>query len=387
MQAHDDRLRPPRAEEARELGRALSAPVIWASAALAAGVPAARGNETRLRHVADALARRMEALGLPDEVRVQATRDLAPFFEDTTPPPPGIAGRVAFAGNGQRVFGLSFPVEPGGFVAGCAPVRVLLRAAQEGRPYRVLALSTNQVRVARGDVRGLAPEPRAELPDGLVDALGRQIEPEGLQLHGGAAGGRRAIFHGHGGSDAERELDRERFHRVLRDALLRAFGGSELPIVLVTDRTHRALGDELQPRLPLVGLVEGSPDRWSPNGLHTRAWPLVEAAARREQAERRVELERARTRGEAALGLQRCIEAVAQGSARRLWLPSGPSVHGAVDVRFQRAVPAFGDEDLLDALACAALRCGADVETLAPEESLFADAEVAVELHAARRKP
>jgi hypothetical protein len=100
----------------------------------------------------------------------------------------------------------------------------------------------------------------------------------------------------------------------------------------------------------------------------------------RDEAARLEQLERARGRGEAMVGLQNSIEAVIEGRVRRLWLPAESSVSGRIDVDTRRAIAAWGDEDLLDALACEALRRGAAVEALAAGRAPLPDAEVAAEL-------
>jgi len=379
MPGDDVRDRPPRFDEARELARTLAAPVVCAFASLPAAVPAAKGNEARLRHVAEALARRLAELEVGAAARERAVQQLAPFFEDTVPSPPGITGRVAFAAEDAVRFGLPFAVEDRAFVGSCAPVRILLRAAREAAPYRVVAVSVNRVWAGRGDVRGLAHEPRSELPAHLVDALGAEIDASGTELVRMAAG-ERAVYHAYRDGRAEREIDRERFHRVLLDGLARAFAGSELPIVLFGDRKHQSLRESLAPRVPFVGGVQGSPDHWGERELHERAWPLVQEALQREEAGRLAQLERARGRGEAVVGLQPSIAAVVEGRVRRLWLPAESSVPGRIDVDTRRAVAAWGDEDLLDALACEALRRGATVEALAPGRTPLADADVAAEL-------
>ena len=158
------------------------------------------------------------------------------------------------ANGDSKIVGLPFEAGPRAYVGSCIPARLLLRAAEHGDSYRVIAVSVNRVRVAMGDARGLGEEtsPR-DVPASLVDALGPELERAGIQFHNVSGTGSQPVYHGHRDAATEREVDRERFHRILADSLVRNFGASDMPIVWVADKAHLPLARELSRRLPIVG--------------------------------------------------------------------------------------------------------------------------------------
>jgi hypothetical protein len=244
-------------------------------------------------------------------------------------------------------------------------LRPLAQAVRENRGYEVLAVAINHVALFAGDGTGLRPMAMPGLPASMVDALGAELDDSSLQFHTGSTGRQSGIFHGHGGADAERTVDLERFHRELARALKSRSGLEHGPLVLVADDRHQsglraALGN--YPRLLPAG-VPVSPDKVSSAELHARVWPLVEQAMTDEVAVLHDAFERARNLDKAATGLDAVALAATESRVRRLYVDRDERVAGRIDESLGRVVEG-GPDDVLDGLVALTLRRGGDAIVL-----------------------
>jgi hypothetical protein len=176
------------------------------------------------------------------------------------------------------------------------------------------------------------------------------------------------VYHGHGGAPEEREIDRERFHRVLGAAVTRAWQTSPLPVVLAAEERT---GSALRKHLDLPGLVgdtvRGHPDDEPSEKLHARALECVRTRlAERERAEAD-EFERSRSAGKAATGdsLDELVTVAIAGRIRRLFVEADATAPGRIDPRRACWIEAEGpDDDVLDDLVALTLARGGDVRVV-----------------------
>lgn len=260
-------------------------------------------------------------------------------------------------------------------VASHYALRPLLRALGRNRRFRLLAVSSNRVATYEGDAQGLHPVRVEGLPASLQDALGSELEGDALSYRSDApVPGRSAapIYHGHGGADEERAVDRERFHRILGRVLDDAWGGSDVPIVLAAEmRTAGELRKSVDLQALLPEELHGNPDRAGEEELHARAWPVVCAALETRESELAGAFDRARAAGKALEGdLETVAEAALAGRVRRLWISETARVPGRLDPVTARLVQAEGDdgadrdEDALDGLVAQVITRAGEVRVV-----------------------
>jgi len=270
-------------------------------------------------------------------------------------------------------------------VAGRAfALRPLLVEAQRNRPFRVLAVSEGHVTLYGGDADGLRPLPVPDLPGGLEEVLGRQLEPQHLQYHSTAAGGRAPVFHGQGGAPDERRADLDRFCKAIAKALsaLPAHPDDpEAPLLLAADE---AIQGHLRALVEKGVLHEKGipvpPDGLAPSGLHAlhqRAVPVAEEIFAERECREMGSLERARAKGKYAEGADELAKQAVAGRIRRLWLRVDAHVDGRLDESEARVVPSPAGEDVLDELAAVVLRHGGEVRAV---DSMPDDLTAAAEL-------
>lgn len=327
----------------------------------------------RLQTATRQLRRRLETLGV-DAVRRKRFEEALAGAADTSPAGPDVRVRAFLVWEqGAAGFGLGEGAEdavasgePSVRVAQSFALRPLLRAARRSRAFLLLAVSARRVALYAGDESGsrLDELPRDGLPASLEDALGHDLgqRQAGLQLHSSRGHGGAPVYHGGGGAPDEQKTDLERFHRVLGAALRERLRDDERPLVLAADRSHQpGLRDEAGGIRILDEGIEGNPDHRPEHELAREAAARVRRWLRRRDAELSDELERARGRGKAAVGLEETLRATAMGRTRLLLVPALAARPGRIDASALRPVAPWGDEDLCDELATLALRQGGDV--------------------------
>jgi len=330
---------------------------------------ARHASELRLRAARDEAARRLRARGVKEAdvaARMERLDALEPPLDSLHPS----VRTVAWLGDaeGWAWAPLVDELPERVTVAHEFALRPLLRALRRDGRFRVLAVSANRVSAWEGDARGLGPVRIEGLPKSLEDALGSEIEGEGVShrsdrpVPGRAANA--PVYHGHGGADEEREVDRERFHRVLGRVLDAAWGADDVPVVLAAEvRT----ASELRRHVKLPGLLEegalGNPDEASAETLHERVWPLARAALEARAGRATADYERARNAGKAvASSFDALGEATVAGRVRRLWVEQDAHVSGRFDPGTGRREEATDRrDDALDGLVAATLRRGGEV--------------------------
>lgn len=334
-------------------------------------------SELRLRAGLDRVAARLRERGVAED-RIASRLELLAAVEPELRSLDSTTRTLVWLGDdrGWALAALPEELAEDVVVAQHYALRPLLGALRRSRRFRVLAVSANRVATYEGDAAHLRPIGVEGVPGSLEDALGSQVEGGDLSFRSEQpVPGRRSqapIYHGHGGADDERGLDRERFHRILGPAISAAWRGSGLPLVLAAEvRT----ASELRKHLSLPGLLDedlrGNADHLGAEELHGRAWPIVRAALAERERQLARRFEEARKAGKTC---EAEFDAVAQaavaGRIRRLWVEEDARVPGHLDeMRARRVDAGDPDEDALDALVALVLRRAGEVHVVGPGET------------------
>lgn len=319
----------------------------------------------RARRLHAAAGRRLRALPL-DEAKVSQLLDRwDPAEVEDLAPLGGACGlAVLLDGSAARRFLLHRAPRARAFVGRSFRVLPLLDSARAAAPFRLVALATGEVALYEGDAHGLRRVEGDLVPGSLVEALGAERTESQLRFHRGASPDDAPIFHGHGGASRGRNVDRERFHRVLARALGDVWGGDSTPVVLAADRAHAGRFRKIVgSSVPLVRRGLGNPGGRTPEELHERALAIVRGHAERSDLAVVDDLLHAEARGAATSDVERAGRAAAAGRVARLGVHAGASLPGHLDPA-GRLTEACGDEDALDELSGLALRNGAEVHVL-----------------------
>lgn len=281
----------------------------------------------------------------------------------------------------QTDFFESVEALPSRVVVSDAPaLRPLLRSIARSPRFRVLAVSETRVQAFEGDVVGLRPIDVPGAPKSLVDALGGELDGARARALSHRSdrpvpgrAGNAPVYHGHGGAPEEREIDRDRFHRVLGAAITKAWRTSSRPVVLAAEeRTGSALREHLALPALLADTVRGHPDDASTETLHARALESVRARLEALRQADAASFDRSRAAGKAAPGdrLDELVEVAIAGRIRRLWVEGEAAAPGRIDAaRGHWTESDDPDDDVLDGLVCLTLARGGEVRVVEAGET------------------
>ncbi len=158
----------------------------------------------------------------------------------------------------------------------------LVRILQSADRFQVLGISRGSMRLFEGNRDAVDEiEPADEVPRTMTDALGEDVTEPHLTVAsyegtGGTPGA--TAHHGHGGKDAEVDVDAERYFRAVDRAVLEHHSQrSELPLILAAlpEHHHRFRALSHNPFLVEEG-VETNPDALALDELKERAWAILE---------------------------------------------------------------------------------------------------------------
>lgn len=293
------------------------------------------------------------------------------------------AGLAIFgSADDLKVFKLQQPVPELLSVADRFQIKPLVRSIQRNGRYQVLALTLAEARLYEGTRDALGPVDLEGAPTTIAEALGSELTEPHMKVTRAAAGtgsgAKTPMHHGQGGRKDERPTDRERFFRVIdREILERASKVSHLPLVLAAlpeHQTHfRALSHN--PCLAATG-VQVNPGALTPGELRDAAWRAIEPYFQ-ERVDRLLDTYgEARAHGRATGRLEDIAAGVAQSRVGTLLVEADRRIPGSVDAIQGTVTISITDgwtngpatdlriSDVLDDLADAALRTGAEVIVL-----------------------
>lgn len=178
-----------------------------------------------------------------------------------------------------RVYRLQRSVPELAVVADSFHLKPLRRIVQSADRFQLLALSRDAIRLFEGN-RDTIDEikPADGVPKTMVEALGDQVSERPLTVapHGGPGG--QGLFHGHGGSRDESDLDAERYFRAVDRAVLEHHSRpSNMPLLLVALPENQSLFRSISrnPFLAAQG-IDIDPKSVSIESLRERAWQIIE---------------------------------------------------------------------------------------------------------------
>lgn len=281
------------------------------------------------------------------------------------------------------VYSLPYRVREQGIVGTHFYLKPLLPLLTNDRPFYILALSQNEVRLLHATHYSVVDRALpASVPTSLAHVLQEHDAAHAVEYHSSASGaaigkgGRRpVVFHGQGaGSDDEKRRLLHYFQKIDR-GLHEILHNETAPLVLASAEFLWPLYRQANtyPHLLPAG-VAGNPDskQTSARMLHTQAWPLVEPVALKEQSTALDRFEEMRGSERASDNVSEVVPAACEGCVQDLFVASDRELWGTYD----QARPALsihesaeaGDEDLLDLAARQTLLHGGAVYALSREK-------------------
>lgn len=287
-------------------------------------------------------------------------------------------GLALFASDqGMRAWRLPIPFAETCVVADAFHLKPLLPLFSGDGVFYILALSENEVRLLQGTRQSVSEIVLPDMPTALSELIEDDGEGASLSYHTGAgrgtSAGRAAVFHGHGGMDKSTEKDlRLKFFRQVDKGLRDLFRDQPAPLVLAGVEAHFALYRQANafPMLMEQG-VSGSPDRTTPEELHSMAWSIVEPHFRREEDETRRNYAELAGTGKTTSDVVEAMRAAVEGRIDRAFVAVGVQVWGAWDEAARTAIvherQETRDADLLNEIAMRAIAAGGLVFAVSPD--------------------
>lgn len=283
---------------------------------------------------------------------------------------------VFHSGAETMLIRLPRPTEEHVAVADSFHIKPLIRVMQSPGRYQLLAISQKNVTLYEGDRDNLDVVPiHPDVPRSLTDALGDEVDGQ-LNVNSYGGMGYSGMFHGHHDNKDDRDVDLERFFRVIDKAIYDYHGrGGDLPIYLAADVDYHDRFQKVShhPRLQEKGVrinpdaVEVTPDR-----LREEMNQLILPHMEQQTVELLEQLGNATSAGKGSNDLNEVAMAAAGGRVQILILDAGKHVGGRVDPVTGEL--RLGDEsdpdldDVLDDLAELTLQKGGQVRVVESEK-------------------
>jgi len=244
-----------------------------------------------------------------------------------------------------------------------------------GRFY-VLALSKNQVKLHEGTRYKLGEVKIDHIPKSLEDFLKYDEAEKQLQLHTGRSAGKgkgEAIFHGHGVGTDDEKANLLRYCTDIDRGLQKFLGDDDSPLVLAAvDYIHPIFREaNNHPNLIEDGIV-GSPEPWSMEDLHTKAWEKVEPYFRKGEKEAAEKYRELMGTGKASNNITEIVPAAYGGRVDTLFVARGMRQWGWYDPGTNEVHITEDEkpesEDLLNLAVVMSLKHGGTIYALEPYE-------------------
>ncbi|HVS19634.1 MAG TPA: hypothetical protein VMT18_13605 [Planctomycetota bacterium] len=264
-----------------------------------------------------------------------------------------------------QIIDLQRPVENLVVVADSFHVKPLLRVLQSADRYQILCLNRHEARLYEGNRDALDAVELPNVPSTITEALGTELTEPHLTVASygkGAGKGGKESYHGHGGKQAEVDIDMERFFRVVDRAILEHHSQtSGLPLMLAALPQYHAPFRKLSDNPYLMeGGIEMATEDLEIDALRRMAWQHVEPLYLQKLTKLVEDFEVARSRDLGSDDLAQVAQAAAAGRIGKLMVEADRQVPGRWDAQSGRFEPgdlAHGEvDDVLDDLAEAVLR-------------------------------
>lgn len=241
---------------------------------------------------------------------------------------------VLVSGGDQVVFRVPSPVAARSFVDDGPALAVLVPFIAEDTMFRVLALSSDSVRLLEGTVNSLGELDLGPIPADYETAFGHIEMQKQLQQSRRADGSR---FHGHGGGGEAASIATTRYLRAVAAGLdERLRGEPKVPLLLAGMTSLAAEFRQIseQPKI-LAETLTGSHDKTPVHELHEQAWQIVHAAHAVPLDEANDRINAAWAREQALLDVTEILRAADQGRIDSLFVTADAA---AEDPRVEQAV-------------------------------------------------
>jgi hypothetical protein len=247
--------------------------------------------------------------------------------------------------------------------------------------FHVLALSQARVRLfdaSRDSIRAIDLH---DVPESLRDVVGYDWEEKSLQFHSAAAGARAGgggpgvVFHGHGSAKDDTKPEVKKYIQAVDRGVLRLLRDRGRPLVLAAVEYVAAMFRATS-KYPNITdeIVEGNPDRLSPEELRDAAWKIVEPQF---QAIRDAATARYRELGSGSTPhtsdeLETILPAAFAGRVQTLFVARDVEQWGCYDPETTQVLlhgrHTNGDDDLLDVAAAETLVRDGEIYALDAED-------------------
>jgi hypothetical protein len=342
-------------------------------------IPQSSQNPLLHSEVIDALSRLLDSLKIPPEQARSWCDRLVAAAGGISEPGSMVGTLAVFLDDLEaRIFPLSSSEPLLVAIGERYRLRPLLAALQREHGYALLALSARRVTLLEGSSWGLRPA----APEGPSDALEGTRDWKALEVSGElfaeAPEGPELNF-GLGTSTGKSTRDLEHFHRVVAEATRRRIEGRSDPLILAADLEHQSSFRAVAgiPSLVPEG-IDGDPELLTPRALHARAWPIVRAAADREEREELLDYQHAREKRRGTERLSEVANSAVAGRIDRLWIAADSRSPGRIDPRDGRILRFSRNDDVLDDLAAIVLHNGGKVRVV-DEDSMPGDSFAAAQ--------
>jgi hypothetical protein len=210
-------------------------------------------------------------------------------------------------------------------------VRPLVPLVSDNDTFRILALSLHAVRLFEADRYRIEELDLEGVPTSVAEALA--YDDDYPRVH--RAGGAGHNFHGHGAEEEPDKAEAERFFRAVDHALHEKYGVTGTPLVLASVAHHQPVFAAVSTAHTHVldEVVEGNPERTSPQDLHAAAWEIANrffADDGRRTAWQR--FQDASGTGLTATDLSTVVLSSAVGRVDSIFVAPGPPILGTYDV-------------------------------------------------------
>jgi hypothetical protein len=284
-----------------------------------------------------------------------------------------------------RVYRLQRPVAELVVVADSFHTQPLMRILQSADRFQILGVSRQAIKLFEGNRDALDEiEPAQGVPRTITEALGKELtEPhQTVASYGGVSGSHSPMHHGHGGKEAEVDIDAERFFRAVdRGVLEHHSQPSGLPLILAALPEHHHLFHQISQNPFLIAEgIEIHPDALTIDELLRRAWQVLEPRYLARLAALVEEFGTARSKDLGSDELVHVAKAVVAGRVATVLIEADRKVPGRIDAATGDIE--FGDlahpevEDVLEDLGALALKMGGQI-VIVPTERMPTDTGIA----------
>lgn len=251
-------------------------------------------------------------------------------------------------------------------------LKPMLRIFQAGDRFHVLGINRSEVKLYEGSRYVLDEvELHPDVPPTITAALGEETTDPHLTVasYGGMGGTPEAtMFHGHGGPEADRESDAERFFRAVDRPLMAHYSNpGNMPLILAGLPDNQQIFRRVSENHHLVeNGVEVHPDALgSVEELRKRAWRVMEPIYQGRLAKYGEDFQNQKAVGKGSEDLKEIAAATVAGRVATLLLEKQRLVPGRLDAETGRITFREGDagqgEEVLDDLAFEVLKRGGEV--------------------------